>query len=187
MTEHQIIKIMNKILFIFLLLSAHTALAQKYKSTEGTVKFYSAEILEDITAINKNVKSAFDSESGQIVFSVIITGFEFHKSLMQEHFNEKYLESEKYPKSTFNGTISAFEINKMNADVEAEGVLEIHGVKNKIKVRGTLDFIGEKMMIHTVFMVKLVDYKIIVPRLMFQKIAEEIEVTVDIEYRAYEK
>ena len=178
---------MSKILFISLLLSVHTGIAQKYKSTAGTIKFYSREILEDVTAINKNAKSVFDSESGQIVFSVVITSFEFDNSLMQEHFNEKYLESEKYPKSTFSGTISSYKSNNLNSDVEAAGELEIHGVKNKIKVRGRLDFIGEKMIIHTVFTVKLADYRIIVPRLMFQKIAEEIEVTVDIEYSAYEK
>ena len=105
---------MSKVLLIFLLFSLHTAIAQKYKSTTGNIKFYSEELLEDITAINNKVKSIFDSETGQIVFSVIITGFEFDKSLMQEHFNEKYLESEKYPKYTFNGTISTFEINNLN-------------------------------------------------------------------------
>ena len=181
------IKIMNKLLLIILLLVAHSGLAQTYKSTTGTIKFYSEELLEDITAINKDVKSVFDSESGQIVFSVIITGFEFAKSLMQEHFNEKYLESEKYPKATFKGIITGYNMNTMNPDVVAEGELEIHGVKNKIKVRGSLDFIGDKLRIQTVFTVKLVDYKIKVPKLMFQKIAEEIEVTMDIEYKAYEK
>ena len=181
---------MSKVLLIFLLFSLHTAIAQKYKSTTGNIKFYSEELLEDITAINKDVKSIFDSESGQIVFSVTITGFEFGKSLMQEHFNEKYLESDIYPKATFKGTITGYELNKLNKlnpDVVAEGELEIHGVKNKIKVQGSLDFIGEKLIIRTVFIVKLVDYEITVPKLMFQKIAEEIEVTLDIEYKAYEK
>ena len=178
---------MSKVLLIFLLLSIHTAIAQKFKSTVGTIKFYSEELLEDITAINNKVKSIFDSETGQIVFSVTMTGFEFEKSLMQEHFNEKYLESDKYPKATFNGTIIGFEVNKMNPDVEAEGELEIHGVKNRVKVRGKLDFIGDNLIMHSIFMVKLVDYKITVPKLMFQNIAEEIEVTIDIEYKAYEK
>ncbi len=100
---------MNKILLIILLLSAYPGIAQKYKSTSGTIKFYSEELLEDITAINKDVKSIFDNESGQIVFSLPITGFEFAKSLMQEHFNEKYLESEKYPKATFKGTITGYQ------------------------------------------------------------------------------
>jgi polyisoprenoid-binding protein YceI len=178
---------MSKILLIILLLSAYPGIAQKYKSTSGTIKFYSEELLEDITAINKDVKSVFDIESGQIVFSLPITGFEFAKSLMQEHFNEKYLESEKYPKATFKGIITGYQANTKNPNVEAEGELEIHGVKQKIKVQGSLDFIGEKLIIHTVFMIKLVDYKITVPKLMFQKIAEEIEVTLDIEYKAYEK
>lgn len=178
---------MSKVLLIFLLLSVHTGIAQKFQSTAGTIKFYSEELLEDITAVNNKVKSIFDSESGQIVFSVPITGFVFDKSLMQEHFNEKYLESEKYPKATFQGILSGYEINQANAEVCAEGELEIHGVKNKIKVQGTLDFMGDGLNLYTVFMVKLVDYKINIPKLMFQNIAEEIEVTIDIDYKAYEK
>ena len=175
------------VIIILLLFPGYTILAQKYISTAGTIKFYSEELLEDITAINDKVKSVFDSESGQIVFSVPITGFEFRKSLMQEHFNEKYLESEKYPKATFKGRLSEYEVNKLNPDVRAEGELEIHGVKQKIRVKGSLNYVDEKLLVHTVFMVKLVDYNISIPSLMFQNIAEEIEITIDIEYIPYEK
>ena len=133
------------------------------------------------------MQSAFDSESGQIVFSLPINAFVFEKSLMREHFNEKYLESEKYPKSRFKGTVSGYEAHKINPEVWVEGELEIHGVKQRIKVIGSLNYVGEKLLVHTVFMVKLVDYNIKVPSLMFQKIAEEIEVTLDIEYKPYEK
>jgi NTP pyrophosphatase (non-canonical NTP hydrolase) len=187
MMERLTTKIMRNIIFVILLLWTQTGIAQLYKSTEGTIKFYSEELLEDITAINKKVKSAFNSESGQIVFSVPITAFVFDKSLMQEHFNEKYLESEKYPKATFQGTLSDYEVNQPNADVRAEGELEIHGVKNKIKVQGSLDFMNNGLKVYTVFIIRLADYKISIPKLMFQNIAEEIEVTVDIDYKAYEK
>jgi len=170
-----------------ILLSSSCIMAKKYKSSEGTIKFYSEEFLEDITAINKKVNSIFDSETGQIVFSVTITGFEFEKSLMQEHFNEKYLDSDKFPKSTFNGKITGFEVDQRNPKVWAEGELEIHGVKQIISVPGSLDFVDGKVVIHSVFFVKLIDYNIKVPQLMFQKIAEEVEVTVNIEYMPYAK
>jgi len=178
---------MRKFIFATLLFTAHIGTAQIYKSTSGTIKFYSEELLEDITAVNNKVKSIFDSETNKVVFSVPIMGFVFDKSLMQEHFNEKYLESEKYPKATFQGAISNYEVGKSNPEVWAEGELEIHGVKNKVKVPGTLNFTDQRLVLHTVFMIKLVDYKIKVPQLMFQRIAEEIEVTIDIEYIAYEK
>lgn len=178
---------MKYLILTALIVSALSTEAQKYKSTTGSVTFFSEELLEDITAVNKKVKSVFDSQSGQIVFSMPITGFVFDKSLMQEHFNEKYMESEKFPKSTFSGAISGYTPGSANTEVWAEGDLEIHGVKQKIKVKGSIDFKGGKVKIHSVFMVKLVDYNIEVPSLMFQKIAEEIEVTLDIEYKSYEK
>ena len=178
---------MKKTLVFVLILLSNWAMAQKYKSSKGTIKFYSEELLENITAINENVNSIFDSESGQIVYSVPIEFFEFEKSLMQEHFNEKYLESDKYPKATFTGEITGYKTSQRNPEVWAEGELEIHGVKQNIHVPGSIDFIDGKVLIHSVFLVKLIDYKIKVPQLMFQKIAEEIEVTVNIEYKPYEK
>ena len=178
---------MIKLFIALILLSSQICNAQKYKSTSGTIKFFSEELLEDITAINTKVRSVFDSESGQIVFSLPITGFVFERSLMREHFNEKYLESEKFPKSTFKGKITGYKANQLNPEVWAEGELEIHGTKQNIRVQGNLDFIKDGIVLHCVFMIKLVDYKIKVPELMFQKIAEEIEVTIDIEYKLYEK
>ncbi len=176
---------MKNILVILFILISNWAVAQKYKSSSGTIKFFSEELLEDITAINKSVSSAFDKESGQIVFSIPINKFEFEKSLMQEHFNEKYLESDKFPKATFKGKITNYNVDQQNPKAWAEGELEIHGVKQKIKVPGSIDFNSGKIVIHCVFIVKLVDYDISIPSLMFQKIAEEIEVTVDIEYKPY--
>ena len=183
----RIISIMKKAIVFALLLSSTWVMAQKYKSSEGEIKFYSEELLEDITAINKKVNSVFDSENGQIVFSIPMSGFDFEKSLMQEHFNEKYVESDKFPKSIFKGRITGYKVDRRNPNTWAEGELEIHGVKQHIKVPGSLDFVDGKVMIHSVFFVKLIDYNIKVPQLMFQKIAEEIEVTINIEYMPYAK
>ena len=178
---------MRSIIIIALLLISQWGVAQKYKSSDGIIKFYSEEVLEDITAINKDVKSIFDSKTGQLVFSVPISSFDFEKSLMQEHFNEKYMETEKYPKATFKGNLTNYKVNQKNPEVWAEGELEVHGVKQHIKVNGSLNFGNNKMILNCVFNVKLVDYNIDVPELMFQKIAEEIEITVDLEYKVYEK
>ena len=179
------IRFYTLLLFLFISQSLY---AQKFIAESGNIKFFSEELLEDITAVNNKVKSVFDIETGQIVFSVNIKGFEFDKSLMQEHFNEKYLESDLYPKSTFNGHLSGYKASQRNnTDVTAEGVLEIHGVKQPLKVSGSLDIEKNNVTLHAVFMIKLEDYKIKVPELMFQKIAEEIEITIDIEYEPYKK
>lgn len=177
---------MNKIILVLLIMASQMAMAQKYKSEKGSIKFYSEEILEDITAINNKARSVFDAETGNIVFSVTMRDFNFEKSLMKEHFNEKYIESEKYPKATFKGKVSGYETGKKNASVQAEGELTIHGISQPIKVTGSLEFKGNNIKLHSVFFVKLVDYHIKVPELMFQKIAEEIEVFVDFEYLPYE-
>ena len=187
LTRHNLVSMLKNTFAVVLLFSSTWVMGQKYKSSEGEIKFYSEELLEDITAINKKVNSVFDSESGQIVFSIPMTDFNFEKSLMQEHFNEKYIESDKFPKSTFKGKITGYEVDRRNPNAFAEGELEIHGVKQNIKVPGSLDFVDDKVVIHSVFIVKLIDYNIKVPKLMFQKIAEEIEVTVNIEYKPYEK
>ena len=142
--------------------------------------------MEDIKATNTKARSVFDSDNGEIAFTVPIKEFQFRKSLMQEHFNEKYLESDKYPKSTFTGKVTGFTKGVSNDKVWAEGTLEIHGKKKQIKVPGKLNFNGNKVNIECKFIVKLEDYNIKIPSLMFQNIAEEVEVTLLFDYRVYE-
>ena len=163
------------------------ALAHKFASSSSEVRFFSGALLEDIEAVNTKSKSVFDSDNGQIVFSIPINQFEFKKSLMKEHFNEKYMDSDKYPKATFRGEINNFVKEKTNAAAFAEGELEIHGVKKIIKVSGSLEYKDDGIIVHAEFTVKLEDYEIEIPTLLFQKIAEEVEVTISFEYRKYEK
>jgi polyisoprenoid-binding protein YceI len=172
----------KKGLILLLLLFSHWVVAQKYHATTGSIKFYAEDFFEDITAENVQIESVIDVETGQIIVSIPIIGFKFRKSLMQKHFNKKYLDSEKYPTSTFKGHVSSFTINQQNLKVTAEGELEIHGVIQPIIVSGSLNFVDDRLILHSVFLVKLVDYNIKIPELMFRKIAEQLEVTVDIEY-----
>ena len=174
-------------LIIFFLISANYSFGQKYISESSETTFFSSAPLEDIKATNSKAKSVFDSDNGEIVFLILIKEFQFRKSLMQEHFNEKYLESDKYPKSTFNGKVTGYKKGASNDQVWAEGTLDIHGVKKKIKVPGALNFLGEKVILECKFMVKLEDYNVEIPSLMFQNIAEEVEVTLNFEYKLYEK
>src|SRR5688500_7707546 len=94
------------ILTVFIL---NGAFAQKYVAEKSFIQFYSHATIEDIKAENKKVSSIFNSATGDIVFSIPISEFQFEKSLMKEHFNEKYMESDKYPKATFQGNIAGFD------------------------------------------------------------------------------
>jgi len=161
--------------------------AQKFISDSSYIKFFSSAPIEDITAENESSKSVIDLTSGDLVFSIKIKDFNFKKSLMQEHFNENYLESDKYPKSTFKGKITGWEDKEGKQEVEAKGELSIHGITQPVTLQGTFEKTGDVIEVNSVFKVKLVDYKIKIPKAVFYNIAEVIEVTVKFNYKLYTK
>ena len=169
-------KIRLAVLFACIAMGAN---AQKYTSEKSTVTFFSSATLEDIKADNTKASSVFDASNGNIAFVVPINEFQFKKSLMQEHFNEKYMETEKYPKSTFQGKIVGFDPNAATQNVKAQGKLTIHGVTKDVEIPGTIEKQGDKLVMKSVFIVKLADYKVDIPKLMWQNIAEQVEVTVN--------
>ncbi len=180
-------KSMKIVLVAVLVCFGSLAFGQKYITDKSEVSFYSEAPIEDIEAHNQKATSIFDTESGAIVFSIPINEFQFEKSLMQEHFNEKYLESEKYPKATFQGKVTNFSLEPGDRDATATGNLEIHGVSREVTIKGTFEFKDEKIFINASFPVKLEDYKIKIPKLLFKNIAEIVEVKVNLEYKRYEK
>src|SRR5688572_4970867 len=103
---------MNKLIMMFvaivMLVSTHVQGQSKYFTKEGRAQFVSKAPLEEIEAVNKKVTSVLDASTGQLEFSVLMKAFEFQKALMQEHFNENYVESDKFPKATFKGKIENF-------------------------------------------------------------------------------
>ena len=120
--------------------------AQKYTAEAAFISFFSDATIEDITAQNKKASTIFISATGDLVFSVPMKEFQFEKSLMQEHFNEKYVESEKYPRATFQGKLEGYDMTKSGAqDARAKGKLTIHGVTNEIDVPGTFTVEGKKL------------------------------------------
>ena len=170
--------------FLLALIGPSLVYGQKYMSVASEVSFFSSAPLEDIEATNSEAKSAFDLSTDQIVFSVPIKSFVFSKSLMQEHFNEKYMESEKYPTARFQGKL--LDVNEVGGTSWAEGELEIHGLVRTVKVPGKLMFSEDQARLTCVFSVRLADYKIKIPKLMFQNIAEEIEITLAFDYELFE-
>ena len=158
--------------------------AQKYTTEKSFVSFFSDAAIEDITAENTKSAGVFNAETSDIAFSVPIKEYQFAKSLMKEHFNEKYMETEKYPKSTFQGKISGYDANATGVqNVTSTGKLTIHGVTKEVEIPGTIEKQGDKIMMKSKFIVKLEDYKIAIPQLLWQNIAEQVEVTVDFTFK----
>lgn len=173
---------MRFVLLFVLLLAGAMGYAQKYKSTESKIYFFSSAPIEDIEATNTEASSVMDLETGNIVFSVPVKQFVFAKSLMKEHFNENYLESKEYPKIVFIGKMSATHFQEEENQVSIIGEMNLHGVKKEIEVEGILVYSKKKITTHAEFLVKLTDYKIKIPKAVFFNIAEEIAITVDFIY-----
>src|SRR5690606_18210070 len=151
--------------------------------------FFSHAPMEDIEAHNYQVTSIFDMESGELAFSLMINGFEFEKALMQEHFNEKYLHSDKYPKATFKGKILKLDELDLSKEgehkVKIKGEMHIHGVSKEVETEGTLSAKAGKIIGKAKFPIVIEDYNIEIPSLVKDNIDKIIDVTVNIEYSEY--
>ena len=164
---------MNKIIFYILLLYSSNLYSQRFITKKAEISFFSEAPIEDISAKNNKVSAVYDADTKQIVFLLNISDFIFPKPLMQEHFNENYLESDKFPKASFSGNIG-----KLNKVSIATGTLKIHGESNEVDVKGGLVKIDDSVVIDATFTIQLKDYNIKIPKIVMYNIAEEIEVTV---------
>lgn len=175
---------MKKLFALALVLCCFAAGAQKYFTKTGKISFYSETPVEKIEAHNNRVASVLDAASGKLEFSALITAFEFEKALMQEHFNENYMESTKYPKATFKGTITNMKDITLDKDgtynATVKGDMTIHGVTKNITEKATITVKGGKISAVASFNVALKDYKIAIPSAVGQKLAEVIQVKVNI-------
>jgi len=146
------------------------------------ISFFSSAPLEDISAKNNMAKAILDASSGEIAVLVRIERFEFRKRLMQKHFNEQYMESDKYPEATFNGRIVDFNVEDLNneaIDYQVKGTLSLHGIEKEFS--GTAQISGNENQVNgkTEFYVMLDDYDIKRPRMLIKNIAERIRVNID--------
>lgn len=167
----------------------HLSFSQIYLGETASISFFSATSMENIDAVNKTTKPVLNAANGELLFKVTNTAFKFKSQLMEEHFNENYMESEKYPHTLFKGKINQkIDYTKDGVyEVTATGVLSMHGVDAERTVNGTLTIKDGKVKLFSKFMVKLADHKIKVPSVVTYNIAEEIEVTVDALLAPYKK
>lgn len=171
------------LLLSFAFLALGTFAQTTYLTRTGHVSFFSDASLEDITADSHQATALLKSGSGKLAFKIPIKSFEFEKALMQEHFNENYMMSEKFPQATFNGTVT--DNSKVNYKksgtykVAVSGKLTIHGVTKDVKVPGEIivDEAGKKVTVKANFNIALKDYGIVNDKA--NKIAENIEIRVN--------
>lgn len=175
----------TSIILLFCLVTGF-AFGQKYMTQSGTISFVSEAPIENITSTNNQVSSVIDMENGNMAFTLLMNAFVFEKALMQEHFNEKYVESPKYPKSSFKGKIDNFDnvtIGTEPVEVVIKGTLTIHGVSNEIEALGYLHFNADKNLVGlSEFTILLADYKIKIPGAVTDNISKEILINIEMEY-----
>lgn len=171
---------------IILLFVFFTVSAQKYMTKNGHIDFFSHTSIEDIKADNNQVASILDISSGELVFQALMKSFHFEKSLMEEHFNENYVESEKYPKSTFTGSITdlgSVDFQKEGKyKVIVKGELSIHGVGKEVSAEAIIEVTDNGISASSTFTIIPEDYKIEIPGVVRDKIAKEMKVNVSMKY-----
>ena len=174
---------MKKLLFSLAVLFYVNCLSQdKFITRNGMIQFNASTPLETINPINSHVSCILDSKTGKIAFQLKMISFKFDKALMEEHFNEKYVESEKYPKSTFVGEIinwNELDPSKEKQNVISKGILTIHGVEKEVEVSGIINFRKNNIEITSEFSVLVSDFDIQIPKLVRDKISNEVIVILE--------
>lgn len=171
------------------ILLAMTVSAQRYYTKSGKINFdaTSASSPEKIEGVNRTATCVIDAQTGAIQFAVLMKGFEFERALMEEHFNENYVESTKFPKAEFKGKLKDIENVNLSKDgtytVKVKGDLTLHGQTKEVEAEAKLIVQGGKISATAEFNVKLADFNVTIPGLVADKVAKvaKIKVTCSLE------
>ena len=157
--------------------------AQRYFTKAGTIYFNSSGDTEVIDATNKTVTSVMDIKTGAIQFAVLMKAFQFEKALMEEHFNENYAESSKFPKTEFKGEITNNKDINYGKDgsypAKVKGKMTLHGLTKDVETSGTISIKGGKIQAQSEFEILLSDFNIEIPTLVKDKISNHAKIKVD--------
>jgi polyisoprenoid-binding protein YceI len=183
------------VLYILIFLSSSVIAQDKYASTyvctKGKVHFFSKTPLEDIDATTLKAVCVLNTATRKVYTTIPVNSFQFPNRLMQEHFNENYIESHKYPFSIYDATIVETNLDftkDTTYNINLSGILELHGVKKEKLVQGTITFKnGEPVAATAEFVVALVDYKIDIPKAVIMNIAETIKIDLSFVFVKYQK
>lgn len=176
---------MKKLAILLLLCCSHLLMnAQPLITRTGYISFYSKTPLEDIKAENKQANAAIDLSKKSIACVALMKGFLFPKALMQEHFNENYVESDKYPKASFAGSYTGDVDPAKDGTYKVilKGNLTLHGVTRSIEAPAVMEVKAGKLTGTSHFKIKPADYNIRIPALVKDKIAQHMDITVKVDY-----
>ncbi len=173
-------QIITSLLIIAATFSIHAQI-YKAKPDGSTISFFSKSPLEDIDATSKKATIGLNTATGDLQVGVAMVSFKFPKPLMEEHFNENYVESTKFPTCIFKGKIQeTIDYTKDGeTKVTVKGTMALHGVTKEVEMKGTLTKKGNEIVINSDFKIKVADYNIKVPSLYVQNIAEVVDVKVN--------
>ena len=176
---------MKKIIYLFLLIGVLGFGQNKYLTKNGTVLFEaSVPSFEEVKATNNSVTAILNADNGEFAALALVKGFRFKNALMEEHFNENYAESDTYPKATFKGIIQNFELEDLNKQYVLNGSLSFHGVEKPFKdLNVILEQKDEVILLTGNLKTKASEFDIKIPKIVSEKIAEEILISFDFELK----
>ena len=178
---------MNKTLFLFLLICMKgVSQNAEYIERQGEVTFFSYTSVENIQAKNTQTLSLFNTKTQEIAVQILMRAFVFQKSLMHEHFNESYIESDLYPKATFEGKIENFNANELSQTKLIKGIFTLRNISKPVALKAKISKIDDNFAIEGALDVFIDDYSINVPALLSPNISKKIEVTFNFKYAPYE-
>ncbi|TPD72296.1 YceI family protein [Flavobacterium microcysteis] len=171
----------NKLpLLTLFLLGALSANAQKYITKNGNVKFEaSVPSFEEVAAESKSTSAVFETSTGDFAALTLVKGFRFKVALMEEHFNENYVESDKYPKASFKGKVDDFDASQVTTaekTVTITGDLTLHGKTKRVSSTAKISKSGAAYKISGSFSVKPEDFGIEIPKIVSKKVADKVSV-----------
>lgn len=172
------------ILIVLFIVFGFKVSAQEKKITRTGKIIFEASVpaFEEIKAKNETVTCILNTATGEIASLVLIKGFRFKVALMEEHFNENYMESDKFPKATFKGTIQGFNINIIGTtpkEFKMKGVLELHGKSSEINTLAMIRKVGDALEIISNFNVNTDDFNIEIPKIIVKKISKTVKIKTE--------
>lgn len=168
---------------LILIISCFSFAQEKWTTQSGSINFEaSVPLFEEVRAQNNNVYTVLNTKDKSLICIVRIKDFNFKRELMQTHFNEIYMESDKYPKATFKGIISNFDITKMSSEeviLPINGKIKIHGVTQPISIKGKFKKIANTIQLTADFDLNTDDFKIEIPSMILPKISKTVKTHID--------
>lgn len=174
------LKMKKGLLIIASLLLSNFILAQKYSSKTGKVTIEaSIPMFEDVFAQDDNNVVILNADTGEMASVSVVKNFKFKVKLMEEHFNESYAETAKYPKATFKGKVVGFDKTKLSATPQkmtVQGVLNFHGIDRNISSAAIVSAKDGKIYMKGNFIARSADFKVTIPKMVMKKVAENVNV-----------